>query len=191
MVRQAVASVVTVGLALAMPLGSAAADERDFVAGSAKNQLFEVTPYAVQLAVAAHGLDAELASPFRTLSDPTEPLFGATDVTGHVVGFGELPNGEFRVEGEVTCLRVEGNRATIKYRFKSTRGSAAPPTGGGVQVFVEDNGEPGNGTPDGNATDGPIPPGLFDATADLCEAPRGPFNPVDSGNYVVHDADSD
>ena len=87
----------------------------------------------------------------------------------------------------MTCLKVVGNRATIKYRFKSTHGSGAPPAGWGVQVFVEDNGAPGHGTPDGNATDAPLPPELFDPQADRCELPRGPFNPVDSGNYVVRD----
>ena len=178
-IRRAVTSAVTLGLALAVPAVPAAAAERDFVAGSAKNKFAEL--YPVGLSVAAHGIDAD----FPTLSG----LFGATDVTGHVVGSGELPNGAFRVEGHVTCLRVVGNRATIKYRFKTTHGPGAPSPGWGVQVFIEDNGEPGDGVPDANATDAPLPPAVFDPTADVCELPRGPYNPVDSGNYVVHDAD--
>jgi hypothetical protein len=168
-------------VAVAVPAGSAAAQERDFVAGSAKNHFADVPAFPVGLAVAAHGLDAEL---------PTlEGLFGASDVTGHVVGSGTLPSGEFRVEGEVTCLRVVGNRATIKYRFKTTHGAGAPSPGWGVQVFVEDNGEPGDGTPDANATDAPLPPELFEPKAGVCEPPREPLNPVDSGNYVVVDGD--
>jgi hypothetical protein len=54
-----------------------------------------------------------------------------------------------------------------------------------VQVFIEDGGPLG----DGNATDAPLPPELFDPLADVCELPRGPYNPVDAGNYVVHDGD--
>jgi hypothetical protein len=168
-------------VALAVPAGTAGAQERDFVAGSAKNQFADVPAFPVGLEVAAHGFDAEL---------PTlEGLFGASGVTGHVVGSGTLPNGEFRTEGEVTCLRVVGNRATIKYRFKTTHGAGAPPPGWGVQVFVEDNGEPGDGVRDANATDAPMPPELFEPQAGVCEPPRGPYNPVDSGNYVVVDGD--
>lgn len=155
----------------------AAAHGKTFVAGSAKNQLAEVTPYPVQLSVSAHGF----AAGFPTL----DGLFGREEVSGHAVGAGALPTGEFRVEGEVTCLRIVGNRATVKYRFKTTHGPGAPPPGWGVQVFVEDNGEPGGGVPDANATDAPLPPEVFDPQAGACELPRGPFNPVDSGNYVV------
>ena len=153
---------------------------RDFAAGSAKNLFAEVTPYPAHLRVSAHAFDDEL---------PALPgLFGATRISGHVVGSGALPNGEFKTTGEVTCLKVVGNRATIKYRFARTAGEGAPSAGWGVQVFVEDNGS--GATPDGNATDAPLPPELFEPAADQCELPRGPYNPVDSGNYVVHDADA-
>ena len=99
-----------------------------------------------------------------------------------------MPNGAFKVQGHVTCLEVVGNRATIKYRFDKTAGPGAPPPGWGVQVFVEDNGS--GAIPDGNATDAPLPPELFDPLAGVCEPPRGPYNPVDSGNYVVHDGEA-
>ena len=140
---------------------------RDFAVGSAKNMMVEVTPFPAELRLSAH-------------------LSGA-DVTGHAVGSGALPNGAFKVQGEVTCLLVVGNRATIKYRFDKTAGPGAPPPGWGVQVFVEDNGS--GAIPDGNASDLPLPPDLFDPLAGQCELPRGPYNPVDSGNYVVHDGD--
>ena len=153
--------------------------ERDFAVGSAKNLLLDVPLYPVQLRLSAHAVDDEL---------PTLPgLFGADHLNGHAVGSGVFPNGEFKTMGEVTCLKVVGNRATIKYRFKRTAGPGAPPAGWGVQVFVEDNGS--GATPDGNATDLPMPPEAFEPAADQCELPRGPYNPVDSGNYVVHDAD--
>lgn len=179
--RAGLVAAVTAVLVPAVPAGAsqgAAADGRDFVAGSAKNLFAEVSPYPAQLRLSAHAVDAEL---------PTLALFGATGIKGHVVGSGALPNGEFKTAGEVTCLKVVGNRATIKYRFDSTSGPGAPSEGWGVQVFVEDNGS--GAIPDGNATDLPLPPAAFEPTADLCELPRGPYNPVDSGNYVVHDAD--
>jgi hypothetical protein len=160
----------------------AADGDQDFVAGSATNMLAELTPFAADLRLTAHAFDDELP----TLGG----LFGARDVAGHAVGSGELPNGAFLVEGEVTCLKVVGNRATVKYRFAQTQGPGAPPPGWGVQVFIEDNGPPSDGVPDANATDAPLPPELFDPQADQCELPRGPFNPVDAGDYVVRDGDA-
>ncbi len=183
--RMALSAMSAVAMAV-MPAAAASASHgegsngRDFVAGSGKNMLAEISPYPAQLRLSARAFDEEVPA----LSDPL--LFGANDVKGHVVGSGELPNGQFQTAGEVTCLKVIGNRATIKYRFNRTAGPGAPPEGWGVQVFVEDNGS--GATPDGNATDLPLPAEVFDASADLCELPRGPYNPVDSGNYVVHDA---
>jgi hypothetical protein len=142
--------------------------DHDFAVGAARNTLLEVTPFPADLRLAAHAFSG--------------------GVSGHAVGSGVFPpGGAFHVEGEVTCLRVVGNRATVKYRFKTTRGPGAPPPGWGVQVFIEDNGEPSGGTPDANATDAPLPPEVFEPTAGVCELPRGPYNPVDDGNYVVHD----
>src|SRR4051794_38496412 len=53
----------------------------------------------------------------------------------------------FEVEGPITCVRVEGNRASVKYRFKRASGPGAPPQDGGVQVYIEDNGKPTGGRP--------------------------------------------
>src|SRR4051794_14233541 len=61
----------------------------DFAVGSAENRLAEFTPFPFQLEVSAQRL-------------------ATGEVTGHVRGYGEIPlGGEFWVEGEVTCLRVE------------------------------------------------------------------------------------
>ena len=167
-------------LALAGPaVAGAKGAKSDFVAGSAHNMLAEVSPYPADLELTAHGFDAELP----TLAG----LFTADSLKGYAYGSGELPNGAFQVEGPVTCLKVVGNRATVKYRFARTSGPGAPPAGWGVQVFVEDSGD--DSVPDSNATDAPLPPQLFDPQADQCELPRGPFNPVDSGDYVVRDGD--
>src|SRR3954452_17761411 len=64
----------------------------------------------------------------------------------------------FEVEGPITCMRVEGNRASVKYRFKKSSGPGAPPQNGGVQVYIEDNGKPISGQPvDRVATEPPQP----------------------------------
>jgi hypothetical protein len=97
--------------------------------------------------------------------------------------------GEFEVQGPVTCLRVDGNRAAIKYRFDTATGSAAPFKGGGVEIFVEDNGQPRGGHPvDANASLPPQPAGVFDANATQCDDPNtATYDTVTSGNYVVVD----
>jgi hypothetical protein len=53
----------------------------------------------------------------------------------------------FSVRGEVTCLRVSGRRAAIKYRFRRAEGTAAAFKGGGVQIFVETPRRPSVTTP--------------------------------------------
>ena len=152
------------GAALATHSGSQGGP-REFAVGSAKN-VFVDAGGPVDLAVSAHGPEPRL--------------------TGHVRGSGDI-GGEFKVHGEVTCLRVEGRRASIKYRFDQAKGALAPFEGGGVQVFVEDNGPLGQ--PDANSTDFPQPTGVFETNARLCDDPNTRlYNPVDSGNYVVHDA---
>lgn len=166
-----VAAVLALTMAAAGIAGAShgsGAGPRDFAVGAAKNTFATGTPN--HLMVSAHG--------------------AAAAVTGHVRAKGDLA-GEFKLEGEVTCLRVEGNRAALKYRFKHATGSAAPFEGGGVQVFIEDNGNPRNGQAvDRNAFDPPQPAGVFDLTAAQCGDPtlRADYDPVDSGNYTVHDA---
>jgi hypothetical protein len=143
---------------------------RDFVTGSGTNQ-FLVAIGEAHLSVAAH------AGP-----------------TGHVRAMGD-PDGAgpmepFALEGEVTCLRVDGNRAAIKYRFKHAEGSAEPFQDGGVQIFIEDNGRPGHGAVDRTTFDPPQPAGVFDLAASQCDDPNSRFgyDGIESGNFTVHDA---
>jgi hypothetical protein len=103
------------------------------------------------------------------------------------------PNGgfpvPFRFGGEVTCLRVDGNRASIKYRFDHADNPLI--VGGGIQIFVEDNGEPEDGqTADQTAFEPPMPPPLFDASQpSVCSDPNlAAYTPGETGNLVVHDA---
>jgi hypothetical protein len=97
----------------------------------------------------------------------------------------------FEVEGPITCMRVEGNRASVKYRFKKSSGPGAPPQNGGVQVYIEDNGKATGGQPvDRVATEPPQPPGAFDAAASVCTDPRlnPAWTPLESGDFSVFDA---
>jgi hypothetical protein len=87
----------------------------------------------------------------------------------------------FELEGPVTCLRVEGNKAAIKYRFARATGVAEPFKGGGIEVFVE---------PNANASGEPQFPAQFNMAATQCDDPNMvKFSPVRSGNYTVTDRD--
>jgi hypothetical protein len=99
------------------------------------------------------------------------------------------PMGDFEVAGPVTCLRVDGNRAAIKYRFSQASGSAEPFQDGGVEVFVEDNGKPRRGqSVDANANRPPEPAGVFDANATQCDDPNtATYDTVTTGDYTVRD----
>ena len=144
---------------------------RDFAVGGANNTLG-----FFQIGISAH-------------SGPA-----GEDPDGHVSARSRPQGGfpiPFRFGGEVTCLRVEGNRATIKYRFDQSDSPALE--GGGVQIFVEDNGEPRSGGPrDGAAPGPPLTRELFEAAQPNVyqDANTAVYNPIDSGNFVVHDAPS-
>jgi hypothetical protein len=157
--------------------GNGNGDHVEFAVGSAKNRFAEVGgPNELMVAAVRHANGT---------------------VTGYARGSGEIfPGGTFQVAGEVTCLRVEpklegnGYRASVKYRFRSSSGSAAPPQGGGVEVFIEDNGPPRGGQPvDGNGTGPPMDQATFEATnPHECDDPNvagQPYNPVDQGNYTI------
>jgi hypothetical protein len=179
MARMARLLALTVAAAFVVPALATAGhsgpggSNRDFASGSGKNTFF-IFGGPAHLSVAAH-------------SDPD-----GSDPTGHVRAKGSLdPAGltAFGLEGEVTCLNVEGNHAAIKYRFKHAQGAASPTfQDGGVQVFIEDNGAPGQGPPDRTAFDPPQTKNDFDP--DSCSDPtvRDDYDPIDSGNFVVHQA---
>jgi hypothetical protein len=156
--------------------GDGGGSKHDFATGSFRNAL-PVTGGPLQGSFAAH-------------SDP----FGA-DVSGYFRGSGDVDgpaplDSGFTVQGHMTCLEVEGNRAAFRYRFERNTGSTEPFEGGGIQIFVEDNGPPKGGTPlDAMAFDAPEPPGLFDLHATLCDDPESRvYDPIDAGDIVVHDA---
>lgn len=147
----------------------------DFVVGSASNQFLVVIGEA-RLSVSAHR------------DEHGRP-------TGHVRAKGDPdgpgPLAPFTLEGEVTCLEVRGNRAAVKYRFKHADGSAAPFQGGGVQIFIEDNGPPKGGeSRDKTAFDPPQPASVFRLDESRCDDPnlRPAYDKIESGNFVVNDA---
>ena len=109
--------------------------------------------------------------------------------TGHVRARGVFGLSPFAFEGEVTCLLVTGNRASFKYRFKHSDTEPDLLDGGGIEVFVEDNGEPSGDTPDESGFVGPFDEETFEATdPSRCDPPGATPFQVDSGNFVVHDA---
>ena len=155
--------------ALAAPAVASATAPRDFAVGGANN-----TNGWFQIGLSAHSGPAG--------EDPTGYVSARSRPNG---GF-PLP---FRFGGEVTCLRVEGNRATIKYRFD--RADSPLLVGGGIEIRVEDNGEPRGGQPvDRAAANAPLPPPLFEASGPgVCGDPNvGAYTVIDSGNFVVRDA---
>jgi hypothetical protein len=171
--------ILTAGLiatGLLLP-GSAIANEGDFARGSGSNQF-------------ALGTLGEASFALVATSDP----FGARPA-GYVTSRGD-PDGvgpmeQFTARGRVTCLRVEGNRASIKWRFDHATGSAAPFEGGGVQSFLEDNGRPRAGrSVDRALIDPPQPPGSFGLNAGECDDPstRATYDRLESGDVRVHDA---
>lgn len=158
----------------------AASDEgpRDFAVGAGSNEFLVV-----------------LGSSHFALSATRDARTGR--LSGHVTAYGDPdgpgPLAPFKVDGEVTCLRVSGNRAALKWRFRHARGSAEPLEGGGVEAFVEDNARPRFGAPIDRAGLGPPQPqATFDVHAGQCDDPtlHPTYDPIDSGNITVHDGAS-
>jgi hypothetical protein len=156
--------------------GARGGQNQDFASGSGTNQFLIVLG------------EAHLSGDAR--SGP-----GGENPTGHIRAQGDPdgagPSEPFQLEGEVTCLRVSGDRAAIKYRFKHGTGSAAPFAGGGVEIFIEDNGDPvGGQAVDRTTFDPPQSAGVYDLAATQCDDPNSRFgyDQLESGDFVVHDA---
>lgn len=111
-------------------------------------------------------------------TDADGRAFGSVHAQGNI---GSL--GDFEVAGPVTCLRVAGNKAAIKYPFTKANGVFGPLKGGGIEIFIQDNGA----SPSTVGYLPPQPPGLFDLQANQCDDPNlvPTFNKVTSGSYTV------
>jgi hypothetical protein len=173
----AIATALSVlGSILLSPASADLGGAGDEATGSGANQ-FLIAVGEARLSVSAH-------------SGPLgESPSGAVRAQGEPDGAG--PTEPFKLEGEVTCLRVSGNRAAIKYAFQHAEGSAEPFQDGGVQIFLEDNGDPARGVAvDRSTFDPPQAAPAFDLDASRCDDPgtRVGYDQIESGNFRVDDA---
>ena len=147
------------GTAGASPGGGA----EDYAVGTGQNQIARVS-------FAAHGGPS-----------PLQPARGHFMAKGTLAELGETEVGPFHFLGPVTCLTVVGNRAGLYYPLEKSD----PPEfeGQGVFIFLEDNGNPGTGSPDRIGFVGPVP-----APHDPVVCPPGP-TPLEfrHGNVEVRD----
>ena len=98
-------------------------------------------------------------------------------INAHSGPNGENPRGHFflaqagwQLRGSVTCVRVDGNQASV----------GGPPVGSGFIQLTEDNGSPGRN--DRSHT-------VFVASPPVaCPAPTTPAFVLAKGNYVIKDA---
>ena len=209
--RSNTVAVLAASWLLALPVGAGASHggggPHDFTVGGASSS----TPAggATQIGFAAHsgapGFEDLVPSGEELLSfdgfskvaeDITQVELVSTGATGHETAKGDLdgagPLPPFFFEGPVTCLTVVGNHASFFYEFKHAEPSVLE--GGGIQVYVEDNGTPVTGQPvDGTSFDPPIPgpgPGMPPLEGPtVCPPPRiTGYTPIESGNLIVHDA---
>lgn len=98
-----------------------------------------------------------------------------TDASGDFVA----ENALMRLEGPITCLQVEGNRAGFIYPLEDGT-NPEQLEGQAVLIYLEDNGSDGDKM--GFVGPGPI--------ADMTSCAPGPTPvPVDEGDIEVHDAD--
>ncbi len=86
--------------------------------------------------------------------------------------------GDLQFQARVTCLRVEGNEATIGGVITKSNFPTIP-EGGGIVFYVQDNGEPGAGTDEFFAHGQPDVP-------TSCPAPADTIPPT-NGNIEVHE----
>ena len=156
---------------LALPTTALADARFDRASGSGKQSI----PQGTEAFLTHISFSARAQDPLTTVAD------------GYFVARGSAMGSPFAQKGEVTCLRVEGNRASIRYRFDKASGGTAAFEGGGIQVFVEDNGPKG----DRSTFDPPQTAGAFELDARTCDDPNLrllAYQPIDSGNFVVRDS---
>jgi len=90
--------------------------------------------------------------------------------------------------GAVTCLRVDGNRATIGFLAQSAYALPGTDPGQPRLIFIEDNGATGDRFGSRDVTDATSCPAATDADFEDIETNGELFPPIVSmGNFVVHD----
>lgn len=111
----------------------------------------------------------------NAISDPD-----GSNARGHLWYTADASGFTFEEAGEVTCLSVQGNNATIGMRIDRSKLPGFPGEGNGFLFYVSDYGEPGDMD---SHLDVPLttPP-------TTCPTPIVFAYPQKSGNFVVHDA---
>ncbi len=172
-----------------------------------RSKLKTIAGGTIGLALATAGIAAPAGATHSGGSGPNRDMahgrghfegqgpFGPTDVTmqfsamrdasGEVKGrfftHRLLPNPELHINGEVTCLNVVGNSATIGGRILHSKQEAAP-VGSGVLIQVVDFGEGSDHTDQMQGSLTATPP-------TTCPAPPASARlAVQQGNFTVHDA---
>jgi hypothetical protein len=107
---------------------------------------------------------------------------GGEDPRGKLVFRGNPPPfGAVDIHGDITCVNVSGNQATVG--FVVTKSRAGFPVGIFGEFSIVDSGEPGTAdTFEGRPTGGT---GQLPSTCELFQ-PRP--QPITQGNFIVHDA---
>lgn len=171
-------ALATAGCLLVGVTSAHAAAGHDQVTGSGK--VDEGGAFRTQLSLSAHsaadGTGPRGHAESRTLTGGTPLPTGNPDLDaalGMRSSFG----------GAVTCLRVSGNTAVVKYRFD--RADPAALRGGGIEVFITDGGVGRNDTV------GFLPPqdaATFQASdPSRCDPFVGSPLQVRTGNYKIID----
>jgi hypothetical protein len=111
----------------------------------------------------------------NAISDPD-----GSNARGHLWYTADATGFVFDEAGEVTCLRVVGNNATVGMRIDRSKLPGFPGEGNGFLFYVSDFGEPGDLD---SHLDVPLttPP-------TVCPPPITFAYPQANGNFVVHDA---
>jgi hypothetical protein len=88
--------------------------------------------------------------------------------------------GFYAVRGEVTCLSVVGNRATVGGEITQAQGELEGFEGFGILIIVEDNGE-------GDEPNDGVISSVVATPPEQCSVPFE-VRPIEQGDYIVHDA---
>jgi hypothetical protein len=115
-------------------------------------------------------------------SDPMAPERASGTFAVQYAPDSRSPAAGSDLQGRITCLRVDGNKASVGGVVESSNTSRFPP-GTAVQFAVTDNGDPGPGRDTQVGL-------LGGAVQPTCDVPAAPEEPLLDGNFTVLDGDS-
>lgn len=140
MLRRGCTALALAGCLLAGGATAAQAGTGDSVTGDGAIDLFG--SFRSQLTISASsGPNGE-----RPVGEArTDGRFGGSPFDAGDALFSAAPAVPFSFSGKVTCLRVSGNKAVVKYGFEESADPAVLKDGG-IEVFITDNGVGRNDT---------------------------------------------